>query len=203
MPAKGSREWTNDDPTDPQLRLIGPEECVEADTSHEDGEPHQLLHHSWLVDLTLDDLHAELRAQRARIERRLPALSELQALLAAGRWVAPDEHDRMFATLQPLTATIYQLCRLVDGTAHLPLVAIPLRYDLIVAAHKLAEQLEEATQAISGLQRCRQAASKTAVKRLTEAQHALEAVARGSRQVARECTRLIDQTSLRSYLFAG
>jgi hypothetical protein len=203
MPVKGGEEKPIDRPEGHRLTLIGTEERADADAFHDDGEPRQLLRQGWPVDLTLDDLHAELRAQQARIAHRLPAVVELRASLNAGSQVAPGEHDRMLAILQPLTATVYQLCRLVDGTAHLPLVAIPLRYDLVVAAHKLVEQLDQAAQAITGLQRCRRAASKTAVKRLAEVRYALEAVERGSRQVAQECSRLIDRTNLRHYLFAS
>src|SRR4051794_35609786 len=99
MPIKGSGEERSDGPEGRRLTVISTEERVDANVLHDSGALRQLLQQGWPVDLTIDDLHAELRAHQSRIARRLLVVTELRASLVPSGQGVPSACDQLLTVL--------------------------------------------------------------------------------------------------------
>jgi hypothetical protein len=204
MPSKRDAHQFSGSPNNISLTLITSLQEMNAVEEHDSTvESPQFLQYPWPKSLSLDDLHGELRAQAGRIIQQRQALMELGASLRLEEPPLPADYDKVLSALQALIAVMYQLCRLMDGTAHLPLVVIPLRYPLVVIAHKLIDQVDGAMQTIIVLKGSRRAGSKTAAKRRAEMQRNLIGIDINCDYIDQEIARLIDRTNLRQYLFAS
>lgn len=175
----------------PQLRLIPP------DLTHtrppEDDERIIPFSYKHPHARSLDEFCHELRDHAGRVA---DARSQLEAIFWQFVYrspLTPEDCDCAIGHLQPLNASIYQLCQLLERAASLPLAVVPLRYPLVVALHYTREQICQLIVSIGHFRASCQRPSKQVARQQQEIRRRFESLQRGSDEIVQ----LVEQLAIR------
>lgn len=151
---------------------------------------------------SLDDLCEAVLNRAERIARARTQLAEAVWQFSYTLRLTPKDCDQAVGDLQPLSASIFQFCLLVERAASLPLVIIPLRYPLIVALYNTNEQIRQLRLRIGHCHDACHRTSKLVARHQQEIQRKSEVLLRSTDEIVRLSEILVDRAYNQEYIAA-
>ena len=182
----------------PQLRIISPASTHTRPS--EDNERIIPFPHKHPPARSLSEFCHELRDHAGRVADARAKLDALFWQFVYRSPLTPEDCDRATSDLQPLSASIYLLCQLVERAESVPLAVVPLRYPLVVALYYTREQVCQLIVSIGHFRISCQRPSKQAAQQQQEIRRRFEILQRGSDEIVQLVEKLVIQADSHEHI---
>jgi hypothetical protein len=183
-----------------RLRIVGHDSPNPRPFENDDGLLSFVAHERFeTVARSLDDFCQQLLEHAQRIAGARSRLDKVFRLFSYQSPISSQECDQAIADLQPLRASIFQFCGLVERATSLPLEIIPLRYPLVVILYYVNEQISQLTLQITSFRQFCHQTPKQTVRCQQEIQRKCETILRSSDEIKHLVESLVDRAHTESY----